>query len=169
MLVLVALGGGVISQDSVEDREARREQVRICRSWLKAMQNYAGNNELDSALMALDSVLACDAANPDAYYYRGVLLASKGDTAGAMSALEAGIAKAPLSSRLKTQLSRHYLASGNLDDALDLLNAVLMIKKRDPETLYLYGRVMLGKGDTTQALDSFQQAFEVSIEKGVAK
>ena len=77
--------------------------------------------------------------------------------------MEEGITKVPLSSRLKIITSRLYINVGKPDEALAYLEAVLKIKPKNAESLYLSGIIYLQKADTTQALDLFEKALQNSL------
>ena len=159
-LALVAAAG----PDSTE-RQSRRQRLALCREWLRAARGYEAAGRADSALMVLDSVLWCDSANADGYYFKARILAHRGDTTAAADVLDTGIGRVPLSSRLKLFRARLYLAQGRPREAMELAQRILMVKRRDPETLYLLGLAQLEQGDTTAALESFEKAAAVTLEK----
>ena len=80
-----------------------------------------------------------------------------------MDTLTDGVRVAPLSSRLKILLGRLELLGGNVERASELTEGVLAIKPREGEALYLLGLIQLAEGDTTEAMDSWHRALEVSL------
>jgi cytochrome c-type biogenesis protein CcmH/NrfG len=146
-------------EQSPSERQTKRE---LCRSLLRESLQAFEAGKADSALVHLRGVLECDPNNPDAFYHTARVFISKADTSGAMTALSEGVQKAPLSSRLKLFLARLEIARGGLEDAAQLVNKVLAIKPDEGEAHYLFGLIHLERGDTTQALDTWQKALEVS-------
>lgn len=104
-----------------------------------------------------------DPNNADALFHFGRLMLWQGDSAGAISMLEAGVKEAPLSSRLKLLLARLKLAEGDIDVAAGLVLDVLSVKPREGEALYLRGRILLERGDTTRAVDSWEEALRTRL------
>ena len=56
--------------------------------------------------------------------------------------------------------------TGDTAGALELLNAVLAIKPKEGEALYLKGLALSHQGDTTQAVELYQKALDISLSKG---
>ena len=163
-LVLVAVLAVTVvvsaQEGAGDDKYAKLKQTR---SLLKAAITDIDSGTYAPALVALDSVLALDPANADAYYYKGLATARAGDTAGAIALLSEGTSAAPLSSRLKVFLARLYLSTGEVDLAAGLIDAVLAIKPREGEARYLKGLTQLSQGDTSGAATSFEKALEIAL------
>jgi Tfp pilus assembly protein PilF len=145
------------------DKFAKMKQVR---KYLKQAVDGLDIGDIDKAMVYLDSAFLLDDSNADAHYFKALALMQTGDTASASETLTAGISMAPMSSRLKLLMAQIHLAAAELEQAKALVDAVLAIKPRQGEALYLKGLVLLGQGDTTLALESFQKATEIGLAKG---
>jgi Tfp pilus assembly protein PilF len=165
VLLTAALPAPVAGQSDDTDRQATIARMKQCRLFLKSANEYLGEGDFDSALIVLDSVLACDPKNPDAFYRKGEIFLAKGDTASAESAYAAGVSKAPLSARLKLSLARLKLAGGKDEEAAGLVDDVLAINPRSGEALYLKGITLLNAGDSAQAITQFQIALKQSLDR----
>ena len=150
----------VFAQLSKEEKRARK---KISRSLLKKVIASVDENKYQEAIVLIDSLLTLDPKNAEGYFYKGLVLAKTNDTTAALEALEEGITKVPLSSRLKIITSRLYINVGKPDEALAYLEAVLKIKPKNAESLYLSGIIYLQKADSTQALDLFEKALQNSL------
>ena len=146
-----------------EDKYAKAKQVR---KYLKQAVRELDAGDTEQALVCLDSVFLLDDSNADAHYYKALAFAHSGDTASARETLTAGVSKAPMSSKLKLFMAQFHLAASEIEQARSMVDAVLAIKPREGEALYLKGLVLLGQGDTTQALELLQKAAEIGLAKG---
>jgi tetratricopeptide (TPR) repeat protein len=144
---------------------SKAERIKKSRSYLKYAVECIQNDSSESALQVLDSILALDKNNPDAYYYKGLIHLHKGDSALAIEELSTGTSVAPLASRTKLLLAQVYLVSGNVGEAQILIDEVLAIKPSEGEALYLKGLSLLAVQDTAAALDKLEQAIEVGLSK----
>ena len=138
----------------------RGEAMRQCRAHLREAVAAFEAARYDSVLGALDRVLECDPANADAFYWRGRVFLARADTVRALETLTAGTAAAPLSSRLKLLLARVLFTKGKPAEASEHIDAVLAVKPREPEALYLRGLVRLAQGDTASALSDWTRSLE---------
>lgn len=168
LAVATALFGvpSAFAQSDAEARETRNTRNKETRRLLKEATECTEAGKFDRALIGLDSVLVLDSANPDAYYYKAVALAQSGDSTTAIDILRVGSEKAPLSSRIKLLLAEMLLSRQNIDEASPLVDAVLAIKPREGEALYLKGVIQMERGDTAAALDTFQRALEIALLRG---
>lgn len=114
--------------------------------------------ETDSALIHLQQVLEEDPANPDAYYFIGLISLSLSDTSGAEVALTEGVRLAPMSRRLKLLLALVWVKSGNYDEAEKLINEVTALRPKDLDALYLQGLIALARDDSAHALEIWDHA-----------
>lgn len=160
--VTVSLSGVPASQSPAAEKKARRQQTR---QFLKEARHAIDSADYSRATTALDSVLALDAKNADGYYMRGLVAIYAGDTARAVDALSLGVERCTLSSRLKLFLTRLKIAAGQYDEARQLVDAVLAIKPRSGEALFLKGMILIPQGDTAAAIDLFEKALEYNREK----
>ena len=78
--------------------------------------------------------------------------------------LAKGIEKSPLSSRLKLLLARSMIAEEQLAEASELIDAVLAIKPKEGEALFLKGIVFLAQGDTLKAIQNWEDALGFRLE-----
>ena len=138
-------------------RLERREQISDLLN--KSMEQLA-EGQYDSVLVRLGQVQELDPKNPDAIYYTALVFLAQADTAQARVVLTEGIAKAPLSGRVRLLLVRLQLDAGEYDEAEQSLTTLLSFKPSNPEALYLKGFVGLARGDTVATLDDWQKALE---------
>ncbi len=144
---------------------SKAERIKRSRSLLRYAVECIQADSSESALHALDSILAIDKNNPDAYYYKGLIHLHYGDSTLAIEELSTGAIVAPLASRTKLLLARVYFASDNVDEATILIDEVLAIKPSEGEALYLKGLSLLAVPDTAAALVKLEQAIEVGLSK----
>lgn len=163
--ILVAGSVPVSSQTADTDRLTTIARMKQCRLFLKSAKEYVTEGLYDSALIVLDSVLSCDPKNPDGFFRKGQILLYTGDTALAISAFSLGVERAPMSSRIKLALARLKLATGATEEATTLIDAVLAIKPRQSEALYLRGMCFLAVGDSTAALERMQKALDLTFAR----
>ncbi|HWR81985.1 MAG TPA: tetratricopeptide repeat protein [Candidatus Deferrimicrobium sp.] len=164
ILSLLGCASGLLAQLPEDAAEKRLAQQRQCRAWLRSALDFRQQGKPADALLVLDSVLLCDAKNPDAYYLRSRLLIENGDTTGAITALRLGAAEAPLSTRLKLFLARLLIARSDFSEAASLVDAVLRIKPHEGEALYLRGVLDLKSGNEAAALDHLELALKYGLE-----
>lgn len=145
-------------------KEEKRAKKKASREILKQVIVSIDEEKYVESISLIDSLLLLDPKNADGFYFKGLSLAKTNDTSTALVALEEGIIKAPLSSRLKILTSRLYLNQGKLDQALAHLESILKFKPKEPETLYLCGEIYLQKADTVLALEYFENALQYKLE-----
>lgn len=162
ILATLAYSSSALPQagSSISDRQMT---INICRNLLKEAVADIDSGKYDEALTRLDSVFHCDQANPDAFYYKALILGWRADTVGVMKLLESGVEKAPLSSRLKVLLARYLIARGSHDKAWDHVESVLAIKPRECEALYLKGMILEERKDTAAAVETYRKALDISL------
>jgi cytochrome c-type biogenesis protein CcmH/NrfG len=139
------------------DKLARRAQIS---ELLNESRDKLAEGQYDSVPVHLEQVQQLDPKNPDAIYYTALVYIAKSDTAQARHVLTEGIAKAPLSTRVRLLLVRLQLDAGEYDEAEESLATMLRFKPNNAEALYLKGFVSLARGDTTATLDDWQTALE---------
>lgn len=144
-------------------RAERREHITQCRDLLKESLRRIEQEDSDSALALLEAARECDPKNPDVYYHAARVLLRKSDTLEAISQLSFGVEKAPLSTRLRLLLSRLLIARRAVGEAEEHIDRVLAIKPREGEALYLKGLIHMANGDSTGALEIWQNALENSL------
>jgi Tfp pilus assembly protein PilF len=149
------------SQDT--DRAQRRAQVGAL---LAGAQEYLHAEKYDSARTALTAVLEIEPANQDAYYYLAASYLAQDDEPQAREMLAEGMAKAPMSSRLKFFMARLHIGAGEYDEAEQLIVAVLRFKPNNPEALYLRGMSRLAAADTNAALADWEAALDKTVNGG---
>ncbi len=166
ILIIAGVPINAYSQTISDSAQEKRKRVKLSRHFLKESKALINDNKASEALPLLDSVLAIDAKNPDAHYYKASILVQSGDTTQATLILTDGISKAPLSSKLKISLARIYLAQNNVTGASELIDNILAIKPRQGEALYLKGVTLLEQNDTAQAVEIFQKVLQFTLLKG---
>lgn len=152
----------------VEDSVAADRQTTIQRSralLLEAQEAFAVG-ETDTALARLEMVLEEDPANPDAFYFIGLIKLSHADTSGAEVALTNGVKLAPLSRRLKLLLARVWVEAGKTDEAEALVAEVMAIRPRDLDALYIRGLIALARNDSTEAIGLWETALTEELGGG---
>lgn len=163
ILLLAASSMGQSDNPSADDKYAR---VKLVRQFLKQAIEKAEAEQYQAALIDLDSVLALDQKNADAFYYRSLVFVHSGDTAAAVETLVEGTTKAPLSARIKLLLARLYLRAGETDQALIQIDTVLAIKPRLSEALYLKGIASANRTDSSAAIEALAKALEITLAGG---
>lgn len=167
-IIAVSFLIGIISAPAARSQteaplSERQMTIKMCRDLLREAVAQMDSSNYDKAVVYLDSVFQCDPANPDAFYFKAMILGWKADTAGVMKLLETGIEKAPISTRLKVLLARYLISRGFYDGAFDQIENVLAIKPRDGEALYLKGIILQARNDTTGAVEIYKKALDISI------
>ena len=142
------------------DRQVIIQHSRTLLSEAKAAFN-AG--ETDTALALLESVLVEDPANPDAFYFMGLIKLSHADTLGAETALTEGVNLAPLSRRLKLMLARVWVETGKIAEAEELVDQVMALRPRDLDALYITGLIALARNDSTTAVEVWESALSEEL------
>ncbi len=165
LLVIILLFSCAVQAQEMtkEEKRAKRKNVRL---YLKKSIAYFNNHQLDSASLYIDSLLTLAPKNPDAYYYLGLIHIENADTTLADSVLSQGSDVAPLSTRIKILLSRIKIEQKDFEASAELLDAILRIKPREPETLYLRGITYLHMNDTTKAIEYLKHGLERALVKG---
>ncbi|MEE8575782.1 MAG: tetratricopeptide repeat protein [candidate division Zixibacteria bacterium] len=165
LVLMLSIPAPLVAQSGSSDGLSAKERRKESRRLLKQVRNSFVDGELAAALASVDSILAIDEGNPDAYHYWGRILIRQADTLLADSVLDAGIEHAPKSSRLKLYLSRIRLKQGKTESALSLAEGVLAIKPRESEALYLKGMALVQQGDSAQATEVLQRATEIALAR----
>lgn len=164
-VITVMSPASVSSQAADSDRQTTIVRMKQCRLFLKSAKEYVAEGAYDSALIVLDSVLACDPKNPDGFFRKGQIHLYTGDTAAAVATFASGVERAPMSSRMKLALARLKLIAGATEEASSLIDNVLAIKPRQSEALYLRGMCSLASGDSTVAIERFQKALDLTFAR----
>lgn len=164
LLLAAFLPSGSKAQDAAgSDAREIKKQVR---KLLKAGTVQFEAGLFDSAKTQFDSVLKLDPVNPDGPYFLARISLAQADTAATVAGLKEAVVKAPRSFRLKRFLARLHLALNEPTEAQKLVEEVLMIRQRDSEALYLKGCALLMAGDSTQAVELFGKALEITEARG---
>lgn len=163
VLLLAASLCGQSDSPSGDDKQAR---LKLVRQHLKQAIKEAKSEQYPEALASLDSVLAIDEKNADAFYYKSLVFVHSGDTAAATEVLVEGTSKAPFSARIKLLLARLYLVDGKTDQAVQLIDTVLAIKPRLGEALYLKGMASAILSDSAAAVEALAKALEITLAGG---
>jgi len=164
LVLALATLGAVVTVAGPGYTQANQDAVpRDSREHLKQARVALDEGAYAAAIAQADSVLAIDAVNADAFYYKGLAQVAVGDTAATVATLTRGVGVAPMSSRLKLFLARMYMAAGDLDGTDALVDAVLAIKPREGEALYLKGMVHWKRGELTEALELFDRSLEIGL------
>jgi predicted Zn-dependent protease len=165
-IVILALVLGMFPGLALTGQAPDKADRRAVRKFLVAARSALQEGRSSEAQTYLDSLLAVDPGNQDAHYMGAQLKLSAGDTLGAVSILEEGLAQSPLAVRLKLLTARIHIAQGRNADADELLTRVAAMRPKDSEVGYLRGLLALAENDTLQTLDLWEQALETKLEGG---
>jgi tetratricopeptide (TPR) repeat protein len=166
---LVLIGVLALSLAGESPANNRAQQRAQASSLLNSAHEFSAAGEHDSALAVLGKIREIDPNNQDAFYFTAVAHLALADTARAISMLTEGAEKAPLSSRIKLLLVRLRIRGGEYEEADKLLVSVFRFKPKNPEALYLSGLLSIARGDTTKALEAWEQALERVHTKGIRR
>ncbi|MEP7339668.1 MAG: tetratricopeptide repeat protein [Acidobacteriota bacterium] len=119
-------------------------QISQQQSLDRARQLISAGNDAE-ALTELQSVLANDTANAEAYYLRGVVLLRRSDTEGALRALQAAVSWNPKLLEGHISLGRLYLARGDRAKALAHCTQALGIDPLNRDAVALKQQIEIGK------------------------
>jgi tetratricopeptide (TPR) repeat protein len=112
----------------------------------------------DQAKAIVEEILAQDNRHFGALIERGHLRRERGDHAGAADAFAAAAAIEPAHTGLRLEQSREFRALNRLDEADQLLDALLVEDPRLVAALVERGHVKRAKADHAQAAETFEQA-----------
>lgn len=144
----------------------RQVIIKHSRALLSEAQAAFAAGESDTALARLESILIEDPANPDAFYFIGLIKLSDADTSGAEVALVEGVRLAPMSRRLKLLLARVWVEAGKTTEAEELVGEVMSLRPRDVDALYIKGLIALASSDSTAAIEIWDTALSEELGGG---
>ncbi len=166
MVILWCLCAGLFLCVDGADAADRQAVIQRSRALLSEAQAAFAAGQTDTALARLESVLTEDPANPDAYYFIGLIKLSEADTSGAEVALVEGVRLSPLSRRLKLLLARVWVEAGKTVEAEELIAEVMSLRPRDVDALYIKGLIALARNDSTAALEIWDSALSEELGGG---
>ncbi len=150
-----------------DDTGSTSRNIRLeARNLLRAANTSFGEGNSERALAKIDSILALDSLNPDAFFLQAKISLAGGDTASATEILELARHKAPRSTRIKILLARIFIHRGEYEMPLALTEEILKFKPSDGEASFLHGWGLLIKGDTVQAADAFEKILTDKLAGG---
>lgn len=119
----------------------------------------------DDALKDYDKVIELDSLNYDAYFNRGYILFSRGDSLGAKADFSMLESLRPNDPNTLLILAVMYSNQGNYNEAISYYNRLL---KQVEKAEYYTGRAMcrLAKGDLAEASDDIGRGLELAPEDG---
>lgn len=125
------------------------------------------SKSFDEAIARLDSLFA-DATDP-AYLHmlKGKVMLASENNAGEME-LKRAIEMKPALRDAHLYLAVHYTIIGNLDSALERLNAMVDLNERDVEALMRIGGIHEQRENFASARDTYQKVVEVDGNNGAA-
>lgn len=165
-VLLVCLCAGLFLQAEGAGAADRKAVIMRSRALLGEARDALAAGQPDTALVRLESVLEEDPANPDAFYFIGLIKLSYADTSGAQEALTEGVRLAPMSRRLKLMLARVWVELGKIDEADDLVTQVMVLRPLDVDALYIKGLIALAGNDSTAAVEFWDQALAEELGGG---
>ncbi|MEN8008371.1 MAG: tetratricopeptide repeat protein [Candidatus Krumholzibacteriota bacterium] len=166
MVILGCLCTGMILSADGAGAADRKAVVQRSRALLAEAREAFAAGQSDTALARLESVLVEDPANPDAFYFIGLIKLSHADTSGAEAALAEGVRLAPLSRRLKLLLARVWVESGKTVEADKLVSEVMVLRPLDVDALYIKGLIALAENDSTAAVEFWDTALTEELGGG---
>jgi len=162
---LIALG--VVTRLPGESAPTDRAQLRAhIGALLSESQDRLVAEQYDDARASLNQVLEIEPRNQDAFYYLAASYLGQADTSQAMEVLAVGMAKSPMSSRLRLLTARLHISSGQYEQADELIASTLRFKPNNPEALYLRGLSQLARADTSAALADWEAALDKAVKGG---
>ena len=165
-VILGCVCAGLFLWTSGADAAGRKAVIQHSRAHLVEAREAFAAGQSDMALAHLDSVLAEDPANPDAFYFIGLIKLSHADTAGAEAALVEGVRLAPMSRRLKLLLARVWVETGKTVEADELVTEVMVLRPLDVDALYIKGLIALAGNDSIAAIEFWDTALSKELGGG---
>ena len=128
---------------------------------LYARANYfIKNKKFDSALLDMQQLIRIDSSRAAYFITLGDIYLFTNRTRFTRQAFEKAIRLNPANEEAQMKLAELYLYVEMHKEALDQLNDVLKVNRRNPKAYYMKGMVYKEAGDTTLALSSFLTATE---------
>ena len=162
-LVVLSVVTRLPGEPQATDRAQLRAHVGAL---LGESQDYLAAEQYDSARVTLNQVLEIEPRNQDAFYYLAASYLAQADTSQAMEVLADGLAKSPMSSRIRLLTARLHINAGQYVEADDLIASTLRFKPNNPEAIYLRGLSLLARADTSAALADWEAALEKAVKGG---
>lgn len=166
MVLMVCVCAGIFLGTNESGAADRKAVVQRSRALLTEAREAMAMGQPDTALVRLESILEEDPANPDAFYFIGLIKLSYADTSGAQEALVEGVGLAPMSRRLKLMLARVWVELGKTDEADDLVSQVMVLRPLDVDALYIKGLIALADSDSTAAVEFWDKALSEELGGG---
>ncbi len=152
---------GYISSDAAQTASVidPKRGIRLERE-LQKVRELVAAGALKEAEAGLDRLRADnEEVGVGSYYFlRHQVLAAKGDQAGAIVALEAGMARFPDSERFGFLLAHYQLGLGRADEAERLARAVLEQSPKFSQAIILLGRTAEQQGRVPEAIARYREA-----------
>jgi tetratricopeptide (TPR) repeat protein len=120
------------------------QQVTVRQSLDRARQLIGANNDAE-ALNEVQRVLAVESSNAEAHFLRGVILHRRGQTEGAISALQTAVSFNPRLVEAHLSLGRLYLARGDRAQALAHCKQALQIDPQNRDAITLKQQIEIGR------------------------
>jgi TolB-like protein/Flp pilus assembly protein TadD len=118
--------------------------------------------DFDRAELALRRAVAANPKYPDAHWGLGSILPPNGQLGGAIEEMRAALALDPLSPVFSYFLARFLMFDGRLDEAVEQSKRTGELDPTSFRSLQVLGQCHLLRGEPASALESFQQAHQVS-------
>lgn len=118
----------------------------------------------DEVIHRLREALKITPQNASVHHHLADLLFQQQDWPGAEEAYKATLLLRPEEIMLKRKLAQVFVHLGKTSAALVLIEDILPSLPKDPELLFLCGRLLQGRGETAQAAHYFQQAIQYQPE-----
>ncbi len=133
--------------------------------FIKLALEQAGQGNVEEALKSLDVAIASDVdAAAQAYYYKGIIHAERGDYADALDAFESGISANPHMPELFAARATTYATMGRPATALEDFNQAIELDPGYAATYVNRGQAFLNMGEPDLAIEDFNYALELDPE-----
>ena len=123
----------------------------------------------ESAMTELAQAIALEPGMGKAYVHLGCLQLDVAKLAEAKASLAKGVELEPEMIEGKICQARIKAAEGDVDEAIDDINFMMLRNSRNDTLHYVLGGMLEGKADTTGAMKEYRKAYELLEKKAHAK
>ena len=133
-------------------------------SLLQQAERLVQMGNLDEAQKLVEEQMISDPSSVEAYNLEGIICTAKKDYVRAIDAFERALELAPNSTKSHNDLGNLYVTQQKLDLAQEEFAKVLRIAPADRDANYNLGLLLLGKGNTSAAIQHFQRVRPATVE-----
>jgi tetratricopeptide (TPR) repeat protein len=135
---------------------------------VKLGEAYLTLKRFDEAEKVLKEAVALRADVPRGQYNLALVYEQRGDSAGALNAYDAEIAKNPKNYGAQFNLGKAMLAAGRLPDAIARLRASVAAKPDFAEGYLYLAKALLDAGNLPAATEAAKQGLTLAPERSIA-